>query len=82
MFILSDVSFCEVAPRPLLFDIKALKILQLYVVPGIDAFFCVATLIFALLTIIRLSKVGQGEEPVVQEEVKLEDGDAEGANGL
>ncbi|PIC24026.1 hypothetical protein B9Z55_017509 [Caenorhabditis nigoni] len=82
MFVLSDVPFCDIAPRPLLFEIEALKIIQLYVVPGIDAFVCVATLIFALLTILRLSKVGQGEEPVVQEEVNLEDGDAKGANGL
>ncbi|CAR99465.1 Protein CBG26942 [Caenorhabditis briggsae] len=64
--VLSDVPFCDIAPCPFLFEIEALKIIQLYVVPGIDAFVCVATLIFALLTIIRVSKVGEGEELVVQ----------------
>ncbi|ULT87140.1 hypothetical protein L3Y34_006728 [Caenorhabditis briggsae] len=66
IFVLSDVPFCDIAPCPFLFEIEALKIIQLYVVPGIDAFVCVATLIFALLTIIRVSKVGEGEELVVQ----------------
>ncbi|CAO4377504.1 unnamed protein product [Caenorhabditis nigoni] len=76
----SDVPFCDNAPEPLLSDIEALKLLQVFVVPGIDAFVCVATLIFALLAILRLSKVGQGEEPVVQEEVNLEDGEVKRTN--
>ncbi|PIC24034.1 hypothetical protein B9Z55_017513 [Caenorhabditis nigoni] len=71
MFVLYDVPFCDIAPRPLLFENEALKILQLYVVPGIDAFVCVATSIFALLTIIRISKVGEGEKLVVQENTDL-----------
>ncbi|CAO4377506.1 unnamed protein product [Caenorhabditis nigoni] len=71
MFVLYDVPFCDIAPRPILFENEALKILQLYVVPGIDAFVCVATSIFALLTIIRISKVGEGEKLVVQENTDL-----------
>ncbi|UMM32890.1 hypothetical protein L5515_006553 [Caenorhabditis briggsae] len=38
----SDVPFCDIASRPLLLDIEALKIIQLYVVPGIDVLLCVA----------------------------------------
>ncbi|PIC24039.1 hypothetical protein B9Z55_017514 [Caenorhabditis nigoni] len=67
----STVPLCDVEPYPIVFAEPAIKIIQLYIVPGISAFASVATLAFAIFTIPRLSKIGKGEEPVVQEEVKL-----------
>ncbi|CAP29793.2 Protein CBG10359 [Caenorhabditis briggsae] len=67
----STIPFCDVEPYPIVFAEPAIQIIQLYIVPGISAIASVATLAFAILTIPRLSKIGEEEDPVVQEETKL-----------
>ncbi|PIC24046.1 hypothetical protein B9Z55_017519 [Caenorhabditis nigoni] len=69
-FFLSDVPFCDIALQPVWFDGFVARLFQLYLVPGISIVVHVATLIFACLTIPRLSRIGREENVVNQEEME------------
>ncbi|CAP29792.2 Protein CBG10358 [Caenorhabditis briggsae] len=75
-FVLSDIPFCDIALQPDWFVGFIARFFQLYLVPGISIILHVATFIFACLTIPRLSKIGQEENVVSQEEGNSEDVEA------
>ncbi|PIC24029.1 hypothetical protein B9Z55_017511 [Caenorhabditis nigoni] len=78
----SDYPICDIEPYPALFAEPAAQIIQVYIVPAISAIVSLSTLASAIFTIPRLSKIGKGEEPVVQEEVNLEILEGQHRNGL
>ncbi|PIC24045.1 hypothetical protein B9Z55_017518 [Caenorhabditis nigoni] len=78
----SNIPFCDIEPYPILFADPEFQVIQMYIVPGISAIASVATFAFAIFTIPLLSKVEEGEEPVIPEELNLESLKGKHPNGL
>ncbi|PIC28838.1 hypothetical protein B9Z55_020634 [Caenorhabditis nigoni] len=67
----SSVPFCDMALKPTLYEDAFLRLLQDTIFPLVYAYAHIATFILAIVTLFRITRVGEGEKPLDQEEINL-----------